>query len=418
MEASTPIRASVYVALVVIACLPLLAVPILASGVPEIFAGYALSISLFIIGYVYVGYPMTLYLARPWLERSVRRGQTTPSVCILITANDEEDVIREKLQNTLGLDYPRHLLEVVVASDGSLDGTNEIVRTFAGEGVRLVEFNARRGKIAAINGSVPLINSEVIVFSDANTLVAKGAIKALVRNFADDRVGAVSGDVVLLGERASLGPSEDLYYRYERWLQRAESAIGSMVGVDGALYAIRRRLFVNQPADTVLDDMAIPMTVARSSHRVVFESEARAYEQGPRTAVEEFRRRIRISAGGIQYLIRSDSKIPATPQVIFSLVVHKALRWLTCSFAALAFFSAVRLGANSQFFAAIATAIVALLMVGLAGCVPALRQWRLVGLVHYFCLVQTATALGLVRGLRNRQPVAWERFTRAPIKGT
>jgi cellulose synthase/poly-beta-1,6-N-acetylglucosamine synthase-like glycosyltransferase len=352
-------------------------------------------------------------------RRPVRRQAFTPSVCVLITANDEQDVIAAKLENTLKVDYPRERLEIVVASDGSVDATNDIVRSFAPQGVKLVEFRSRRGKIAAINRTLPLLTSDVVVFSDANTFLAEGAIKALVRNFADPEVGAVSGDVVLVGDRASLGRSEDLYYRYERWLQRAESAIGSMVGVDGALYAIRRHLFVSPPEDTVLDDVAIPMAVACRGHRVVFESDALAYEQGPRSAVEEFRRRIRISAGGVQYLIRADSVIPTCGvQMRFSLIVHKALRWMTFSFVTLAFVSAVRLSPNSRFFLGFVLAHLALLLVGLAGCHPAIRQRRLFGLVHYFCLVQSATAFGLVRGLRNRQPVAWERFARAQVKIT
>ena len=418
-EARASIRPVVFAAILALACSPAVAIVAFLARVPDDIARSTFWIALGVLGYVYIGYPATLYVAAPLLRRSVQRRPISPSVCILITANDEEAVIAAKLQNTLKVDYPSKLLQIVVASDGSVDATNSIVGTFANQGIKLIEFGKRRGKIAAINRTVALLTADIIVFSDANTFLASDAIKALVRNFADLRVGAVSGDVVLLGDRASLGRSEDLYYRYERWLQRAESAIGSMVGVDGALYAIRRHLFVSPPEDTVLDDMAIPMAVARSGHRVVFESEALAYEQGPRTAVEEFRRRVRISAGGMQYLIRADGIFPAGGiQMVFSLVVHKALRWLTFSFATLAFVSAVRLSPGSRFFLAFVIGHFVLLLIGLAGCVPALRQWRLVGLVHYFCLVQSATVFGLVRGLRNRQPVAWERFARAQVKIT
>lgn len=411
-----PIRIGVFAAVSALALTPILAAAIFLIGVPHVAARYVFLISLGILGYVYVGYPITLYVVQPFLRRPVRSSPIEPSVCILITANDEEEVIAAKLLNTLQIDYPDQLLEIVVASDGSVDDTNQIVRSFANRGVRLVEFRTRRGKIAAINQTFPTLTSEIIVLSDANTFLERGAVKALVRNFADPEVGAVSGDVVLLGHRASLGQSEDLYYQYERWLQRAESAIGSMVGVDGALYAIRRRLFVGPPEDTVLDDMAIPMAVARSGYRVVFEPAALAYEQGPGTAIEEFGRRVRISAGGMRYLIRRDLALPAPDaQVLFSLVVHKALRWLSVSFAALAFVAAVTLMDVSGIYWTFVAAIGAVSLIGAAGCVPALRRWRVVGLVHYFCLVQTATAFGLLRGLRNRQPVAWERFSRAPV---
>src|SRR5690606_12851068 len=141
-------------------------------------------------------------------------------------------------------------------SDGSVDRTNDIVRSFASSGVKLLDFPERRGKIAAINDGIAAVTADVVVFSDANTFLEPAAIRTLVRNFADESVGAVSGDVILEGERAALAESEDLYYRYERWLQACESRVGTMVGVDGALYAIRRQLFVPPPADTILDDMA------------------------------------------------------------------------------------------------------------------------------------------------------------------
>ena len=413
------IRPAVFASIVAMGCAPAIAVVMYIAGVSPELARYAFWGSVGVLTVIYLGYPAILYLTAPLFRRPIRHQTITPSVCILITANDEEDVIEAKLLNTLEIDYPRELLEVVVASDGSVDGTNRLVRTFADRGVKLIEFRGRRGKIGAINGSVPRITSDIIVFSDANTFLAPDAIKALVRNFGDPRVGAASGDVVLLGDRASLGRSEDLYYRYERSLQRAESAIGSMVGVDGALYAVRRQLYAGPAEDTVLDDIAIPMAVARTGHRVVFEAEARAYEQGPRSAVEEFRRRVRISAGGVQYLIRSDSPVPTSDiQLMVSLVVHKALRWLTFSFAVLAFVSAIRLSADSRLFSVFVISTIGLVVLGISGCVPRLRRWRPIGLVHYFCLVQSATAVGLLRGLRNRQPVAWERFARAPMKTT
>jgi cellulose synthase/poly-beta-1,6-N-acetylglucosamine synthase-like glycosyltransferase len=416
-ETSRRIRPLAFTSILVIACAPAIAVLTFIAGVPDDIAARTLLVSLGVLAYIYIGYPVTLYLAGPVCRRPVRHEPVCPSVCILITANDEEAVIEAKLENALKVDYPPDLLEILVASDGSVDATNRIVRTFANRGVKLIEFRKRRGKIGAINGTVPLITSEIIVFSDANTFLAPSAVKMLVRNFADSRVGAVSGDVVLRGDRAALGRSEDLYYRYERWLQRSESAIGSMVGVDGALYAIRRQLFFSPAEDTVLDDIAIPMAIASTGHRVVFEAAALAHEQGPRTAIEEFRRRVRISAGGVQYLIRSDSVLPtADVQLMFSLFVHKALRWLTFSFAMLAFISVVRLSPDSSVFRAAVIGNLGLLVIGIAGCVPALRRWRPVGLLHYFCLVQSATAAGLVRGLRNRQSVAWKRFSRTPVK--
>ncbi len=255
------------------------------------------------------------------------------------------------------------------------------------------------------------------MFSDANTFLHPGAIQALVRNFADPDVGAVSGDVILEGKRADLGRSEDLYYRYERWVQAAESNIGSMVGVDGALYAIRRELFIAPPDDTILDDMAISMAVIRAGRRVVFEPTATAHERGSETAKEEFARKSRVIAGAVQFLARRDSSVPlGSMQVMFSMISHKALRWLSPAFGACALVSSVTLAPVSSTYAVAAIAQGIVLLLGAAGCLPALRRTSPVGLAHYFCLVQVAAAVGFIRGLSGTQSVRWRRFGRVPVE--
>ena len=368
-----------------------------------------------LLAYVYLGYPALLGAIRLFAGQPVRRHSIEPRVCLLTAANDEAGVIEAKLRNSLALDYPADRLEIVVASDGSVDDTNTIVRRFAPR-VKLLEFFPRRGKIATISDAIRGISSEIVVFSDANTFLDRDAIRALVQNFADDHVGGVSGDVVLLGERAALGRAEDLYYRYERWIQHAESEIGSMIGADGALYAIRRELFVAPPGDTILDDMAIPMAVIRAGRRVVYEGAARAEEEGSETAREEFARKTRVVAGAMQFIKRADSSVPViVPQVMLSLISHKALRWLSPAFGTCAFVSSVALAGASYAYAAAALGMVILLTLGVAGCAPALRRVSIIAIAHYFCLIQAAAAVGFVRGLAGRQSVLWRRFERAPI---
>jgi cellulose synthase/poly-beta-1,6-N-acetylglucosamine synthase-like glycosyltransferase len=369
-----------------------------------------------VLAYVYAGYPLLLAIVKTGGRRPVRHTRAQPSVCLFIAANDEEAVIEAKVRNSLAVEYPADRFQIVVASDGSVDATNAIVRRFERQGVTLLEFLTRRGKIAAINEGMRSVSSEIVVFSDANTLVEPGAIGALVRNFADEEVGAVSGDVELIGERAALAWSEDLYYRYERWLQSCESEIGSMIGVDGALYAVRRRLFVPPAEDTILDDMAIPMGVIRAGSRVIFEPDARAREQGSETAREEFARKSRVIAGAVQFLTRVDSAVPVRcGQVIFGLISHKALRWLSPAFALCAFVASAVLAGASGVYAGAALAQGVLFACGIAGCVPRLRRWSVVAVAHYFCLVQAAAAVGFVRGLSGRQSVLWRRFVRVPI---
>jgi cellulose synthase/poly-beta-1,6-N-acetylglucosamine synthase-like glycosyltransferase len=385
---------------------------------PQMVASVLFWMSVIVLGYIYVGYPLLLALLRLIAGRPVQSRDIEPRICVFIAANDEGAVIEAKLQNTLALDYPADKLDIVVASDGSVDATNEIVRRFAPQAT-LLELFPRRGKIAAINEGMKAVTAEIVIFSDANTFLLPDAARALVRNFADPRVGGVSGDVVLVGERAALGRSEDLYYRYERWIQRAESEIGSMIGADGALYAIRRDLFEPPDADTILDDMAIPMGVLRTGHRVVFEPAARAFEQGSETATEEFARKSRVTAGAMQFLRRRASDVPLNaPQVMLSLLSHKALRWLSPVFGAVTLLSSLALAGAGLIYAAVAGVVGSILLVGALGCVPTFRRLSPVAIAHYFCLVQTAAAYGFVRGLAGRQSVLWKRFDRLHAPAT
>ena len=324
--------------------------------------------SVAVLVYVYVGYPLALRLAATVMAKPVVQGPMEARVCLFVAAHNEAEVIADKIRNSLALDYPRSRLHILIASDGSSDSTNEIVRSFASQGVQLVEFLERRGKISAINDGMKAVDAEIVVLSDANTFLRPDAIRNLVRNFADETVGAVSGDVILTGERAALAGSEDLYYRYERALQRFESELGSLIGVDGALYALRRRLFVPAAPDTILDDMAIPMAVVRAGYRVVFEPDALAYEIGSNSAREEFARKSRVIAGGVQFLMRDDSSIPVRDvQAAVALVSHKALRWMSPAFAMMGVASALMLAPDSFFYSTV-LAVQIVVLAGGWGC--------------------------------------------------
>ena len=403
--------------------LALAAAGLLAAAVALAWGGTAVAPTVFwasvaTLGYVYAGYPLVLRVWAHLARKDVSLAAYEPHVCLLIAANDEAAVIGAKVENSLGIDYPMDRLDIIIASDGSRDGTNEIVRAFAPR-VQLFALDERRGKIAAINEVMRHVKADIVVLSDANTFLRRDAVRQLVQNFADPEVGAVSGDVVLTGERAALAGSEDLYYRYERHLQRLESEIGSLVGVDGALYAIRRQLFTAPPADTILDDMAIPMGVLRTGHRVVFEANALAEEAGSGSSSEEFWRKVRVVAGAVQFLLRPDSGVPVNRvQALFTLVSHKALRWMSPAFAAAAFTSSAMLAPSSMFFSMVLAVECGVVMLGLAGCVPSLRRISLVALPHYFCLVQGAAVVGFARGIAGRQPVAWRRFRRATVQPT
>jgi cellulose synthase/poly-beta-1,6-N-acetylglucosamine synthase-like glycosyltransferase len=375
--------------------------------------------SLASIVYLFVGYPalvatLGLIRHRPVVENT--RTADLPTVTVLVAAHDEEDVIAGKMENCLALDYPPERLRIVVASDGSRDRTNAIARTFMARGVELQAYPQRRGKIATIAATMLGVDSEIVVLTDANAFLRPDALRALVRNFDNPRVGAVSGDVVLTGDRAALAQPEDLYYKYERWLQRAESELGSMVGVDGALYAVRRHLFEPPPDDTVLDDMAVPMAVVRKGYRVIFETEAIAFEHGSRSAWEEFSRKTRIVAGAVQFLRRGFRQIPwRAPQAVFSLLSHKVLRWLSPVIGSVFFMSCFALRGEGVAFAALWWTAAVAMGIGLLGCVESLRRLLPIGVCYYFGMVHVAAATGMLRGLVGGQAVAWQRFPRTPV---
>jgi cellulose synthase/poly-beta-1,6-N-acetylglucosamine synthase-like glycosyltransferase len=283
--------------------------------------------------------------------------------------------------------------------------------------VRLVVQPERRGKISAIIRGVQEARHDILVLTDANAFLEPKALRALVACFADDHVGAVSGDVVLTGDRAALATSEDLYYGYERWLQKVESAVWTMVGVDGALYAVRRLSFRPAPADTILDDMAIPFEVVKAGQRVVFEPAARAIEAGSLSAMEEFWRKVRVVAGAVQFMtrVRRWRKLPF--QFTFSLFSHKVLRWLTPLFLLSLLVSSLLLLGHRWVGLPALVVQLGFYGVGLLGCHAGLRRWKPIGLAHYFCLVQAGAAVGLVRGAMNRQSVRWQRFERGRVPG-
>ncbi len=371
-------------------------------------------LSVLLMVYVYVGYPVILVMLRRWARVTVRDDRYLPHVSLVIAAYNEEKVLHEKLQNSLALRYPKERLEIVVASDGSTDDTNTIAKAYADRGVVLHEVVPRGGKARALGRVVPNVHGEVVVLSDANTMYEPDALQKLARNFADPRVGAVSGDVQLVDAAPTHSRSEGLYYRYERWLQGVESELGSIIGADGAMYALRRPLFQPPSVGLILDDFVISMNVARAGYRVVYEPEARATEQGTLSSQEEFRRKVRIVSGGMQALRRGEG-LPRLEQpfLLFCYVSHKLLRWFVPCFLLTLFLSSFWLSNTSIYALAYYGQV---LFYGVAGMyaagVPLLRRWRASGVPYYFCLVNGAALIGLWKGLFQTPSGIWQRTTR------
>jgi cellulose synthase/poly-beta-1,6-N-acetylglucosamine synthase-like glycosyltransferase len=252
-----------------------------------------------------------------------------PSVTLLIAAYNEEAFIRQKLENALHLDYPAEKLQILVAADGSDDQTADIVRSFAAQGVQLSFQPARLGKMAAINRAMELARGEVVVFSDANNLYEPGTLRALVLPFGDPLVGGVSGAKHVIQAQDGLSKSEGLYWKYESFIKKQETRLGSCSGVSGEVFAIRRHLFEPAPAGIINDDFYMALRLLRRGCRIVYSSQARSFERVSLTAEDEIIRRTRINAGRYQAVALAGQLFPFNqPVLLWQIISHKLMRLL------------------------------------------------------------------------------------------
>jgi cellulose synthase/poly-beta-1,6-N-acetylglucosamine synthase-like glycosyltransferase len=419
----------------------------------------ALVLFLFLFFYPYLIYPGLLYVAARLphkpphkKDRPPDESGACPPVAMVICALNEERVIGQKVENCLALQYPGKKLRIIVVSDGSTDRTAEVVRQylnttsllFEGQpllnsrgsvtsalsrdldgadaqslampcfasGIELIEQNQRRGKIANLNQVLPRLKEEIVVLSDANVMYRPDAVMKLVARFQDPSVGCVSGKVILTDSTPELDSPTGQYYSLEWFLQERSSAIHSMVGADGAMYALRRDLFRFCPADTIIEDFVIPMGIIRQGQRVVYESAAVGWEKGPATMREEFRRKVRIAAGVAQGLIRGNAWPPvdAPLRFWFIFVSHKLLRWISplagLGILCCALF-AMHQPAAQMVLAAMGT------VVGLA-LVQLLTRWGnpVVSAPFYFLFGQVALGWGLLKGFMGQQTVLWAKENR------
>jgi cellulose synthase/poly-beta-1,6-N-acetylglucosamine synthase-like glycosyltransferase len=279
-----------------------------------------------IVLYTYAGYPLLLLLLGLFARRrSPEAAIDLPSIALIVSAHNEERIIRDKIENSLSLDYPRDRLKIIVASDGSVDGTNAIVREYEHRGIVLKAFPRREGKSATLNSAVLGITEQILVFSDANVFYREDALRALVRNFADEEVGCVVGRLVYLDTDSYVGKGESLYWRYEGLLNRLESRLSSVLVATGTIFAIRRELFRPVMKD-VANDFQIPADVAQLGYGVVYDGEAVAYERSTYFFREEFSRKRRIIVRGLTGYHHLRHAFGGAMRS-FQFISRKLLRW-------------------------------------------------------------------------------------------
>lgn len=369
-------------------------------------------ISLGLILYVYLGYPLLVGLLAALLDRRVRRAPFEPAITILISAYNEEASIRQTLENKLRLDYPRDKLEVIVVSDGSTDRTDAIVREFESATVRPLRQEPRAGKTAALNLAARMAHGEILVFSDANSLYDRDALRHLAAAFADPEVGYVTGRTVYTRPEDGAGVSEgcSTYMRYEMLLRLAETRAGSVVGVNGGIDAVRRGLYRSMRADQQ-PDFVLPMMVVEQGYRVVYESNAILRESALATARDEYRMRVRVSLRALRSLWDMKHLLNPFRYGVYSwqLFSHKLLRYLTFVPIGLLYLSSLLLFQRGPLFHVAWLVQTALYLGALLGWIFERhgRLSRLFLLPYYFCLLNLASAHAFGSALLGRRLAVW-----------
>jgi len=368
-------------------------------------------VSVGLVVYVYFGYPLLLWVLEKMTGgKPVHADDIRPRVTLIVSAYNEEAVVGEKIRNSLQADYPADLLEVLVVSDASDDGTDGIVEGFDDTRVRLLRMPERGGKTVGLNAAAKQATGDVLVFSDANAMYRPDAIRALVRNFADPAVGAVVGESTYSDSQNEAEESESLYWRYELAIKRLESSLGSVVGGDGAIYAIRRELYRPMRADA-LSDFVNPCQIVQQGRRCIYEPEAVSVEEAAGSFEKEFSRKVRIVNRAWRAVMSMKSLMNPLRHGFFSakLLSHKLFRWLVPLFLGLALAANVALVAESGFYQVSLGLQLLFYALAIAGSRrgPDARMPMLVYVPYYFCLVNIASARGIFEAYRGQTYTTW-----------
>lgn len=371
--------------------------------------------------YTYVGYGVVVTLLTRRFTRAVMRDRDVRRVTLLIAAYNEEDVIAAKIENSLALDYPRDMLQIIVVTDGSSDRTPEIVATFAGNNVICLHSPERRGKLAALKRVLPSTDGEIVVFSDANAFYNRAALRRLVAPFADSQVGAVCGEKRVRGHSADgEQPSgEGLYWRYESHLKKMDSRLYSVVGAAGEVYAVRRECLEMPPDNTLLDDFMISMLVTAKGYRVIYEPEAIAHEIEAPNIGDEFERRARNGCGGFQaiwWLRRL--LIPRSGWLWFQYVSHRVMRWAVAPLALLLLIPVNVALIGAPLYRVLLGLQILFYLLSVAGLATASRGWRVKALFvpAYFVMMNAAALVGLYRYIARSQHVTWKKIAHTAVQ--
>ncbi|WP_342085840.1 glycosyltransferase family 2 protein [Dyadobacter sp. OTU695] len=381
-------------------------------------------LSLFVVFYTFLGYGIVLYLLvrirRLFKGKRMAPGldQDFPTLTLVIAAYNEESIIEEKIADTLRLSYPEGKLKLIFVTDGSSDRTPELVGRYPQ--IKLMHTPVRSGKILAMHRAMDEVDTEVVVFTDANTFLNKEALLLIARHYADASVGAVSGEKRVMQDALSDATAgEGFYWKYESTLKKWDSELYSVVGAAGELFSVRRSLYRPVEPDTILDDFMISMQIAEKGYRIVYEPDAYASELSSENIKEELKRKVRIAAGGIQSIFRLKRLLNPfhDPLLSFQYISHRVLRWTVTPFLmilALVLNMIIVARSGGVIYQLLLVAQGTFYLLALAGWVLERQKIKIKALFvpYYFCMMNYAVVAGIRRYFKGSQSAAWEKAKR------
>jgi len=368
-------------------------------------------LSLGALFYVYLGYPLLLSVICFIFKRRKAPLGYFPFISVLIAGYNEEGGIRKKVVQTLALDYPEDKIEIIVLADCSTDRTDEIVRSFADPRVRLFRAPQRRGKTNVQNLGVEVSRGDVLIFSDATTVYHPMALQYLSCNYADPKVGAVSGRYQYFDPegKSPTGSGMITFWNYENFIKMMQSRIHTITGCCGCIYSVRRANYTSLDPD-VISDLVQPLWAVQKGYRVVFEDRALAYEETTKSSKEEFSMRVRVVTRGIRGILSVSTLLNPLVYswVSFQLLSHKVLRWMVPFFLVLLFASNALLWNHSWYGTLFALQVLFYGFALLSAIIPLHRVWKPLGIPLYFCILNAAALRSILEVLRGRKYVVWE----------
>ncbi|WP_281615290.1 glycosyltransferase family 2 protein [Flammeovirga sp. SubArs3] len=384
--------------------------------------------SLFVVVYSIIGYPIVLY-ALVLIKRTFGTSKTltldkiefTEKVAVVIPCYNESDIIEEKVYNTLSLDYPKELLKIYVVADGSTDNTSKVIQNLQNNGIDIHYFydKKRAGKSAAINRVINKVKEEITVCTDANTLLNRMAIKEIIKNFKDKKVGCVCGEKRVLQEAGDVASSgEGAYWKYESFLKKLDAELTSVMGGAGELIAFRTNVYPQIPKKIILDDFYLSMKILLQGYKVAYEPKAFASEKASVSVREEMKRKIRIAAGGFQiiFTLLPLFNIFKRGMVTFQYVSHRVLRWLFVPFALPLIYIA------NFYLMVFVNPLYSLLFLGqtlmytIAFIIHSIKRktkpYKVFMLPYYYAIMNYCALLGFFRYLSGTQSSVWDKAIR------